>query len=107
MNVLFEYLYRDAGNNKKWGEVVFSNQENTNLNILNSRLRNSLIDHEFFVAEESLLPKIGFDDKTELDHDWYEFHAISSTSNTPNDIFLRDISDFISGLEKLETPQTE
>jgi len=43
MNILFEYLYRDAGNNKKWGEVVFHNKENINLTVLNDKLRNEVV----------------------------------------------------------------
>jgi len=30
MNVRFEYLYRDAGNFKNWGEIVFFNPLNIN-----------------------------------------------------------------------------
>ena len=100
MNILFEYLYRDAGNNKKWGEVVFRNDAQTDLPVLNNNLRNSLIDSEFFIAENSHLPKLEFDEKNDLDHDWYEFYGITLTPNKPNDILDRDISEFISTLEE-------
>ena len=39
MNAHFEYLYRDAGNNKKWDQVMFSNQENADLGLLQEQIR--------------------------------------------------------------------
>jgi hypothetical protein len=103
MNILFEYLYRDAGNNKKFGEVVFHNKGNIDLSVLNEKLRNALIDGEFFISNGSHLPKLEFDIKNELDHDWYEFDKISSTSGTPDDPLSRDMLEFISTLEEGST----
>ncbi len=100
MNILFEYLYRDAGNNKKWGEVVFSNDAQIDLAALNNKIKNALIDGEFFIADKSCLPKIGFDKKNELDHEWYEFSKISLTRKISDDPLSRDISEFISALKE-------
>ncbi len=44
MNAHFEYLYRDAGNNKKWGRVIFCNKENAKLGLLQEQIRKVLID---------------------------------------------------------------
>lgn len=33
MNIRFEYLYRDHGNLKNWGEIVFSNNDAYKRNI--------------------------------------------------------------------------
>ena len=44
MNVRFEYLYRDAGNFKNWGELVFSNPHNINVDRVKSIAANVLID---------------------------------------------------------------
>ena len=60
MNAKFEHLYRDSGNNKKWGEVTFTNCENKNLRTLDSQIREILIDHEFFIAQKYILPELSF-----------------------------------------------
>jgi hypothetical protein len=44
MNIRFEYLYRDAGNFKKWGEVIFSNKNNRDANDLEKQAKSVLID---------------------------------------------------------------
>ncbi len=61
-----------------------------------------LIDGEFIISDKSHLPEIGFDNKNELDHGWYEFDRISLTPETSNDPLSRDISEFISTLGELQ-----
>lgn len=100
MNILFEYLYRDAGNNKKWGDVIFSNKKNINVDTLNRKIRDILIDGEFFIAKKSQLPVIKTHNRVnELDHDWYEFHLVKQTDEEPNEALGRDIVDFLSILK--------
>jgi len=99
MNILFEYLYRDAGNNKKWGEVVFTNKMNMDRNMLEKQLKQGLIDEEFFISKKSRLPKLEFlliD--SELDHDLYEFHSLEETNSPQNDEENRDIVEFINDI---------
>lgn len=80
MNILLEYLYRDAGNNKKWGNVVFSNKFNLDFFYLEKEIKDSLIDSEFFVAEDVGLPPLLFDHHdTQLDHGWHEYSSITKT----------------------------
>ena len=99
MNILFEYLYRDAGNNKKWGEVIFTNMNNVDRSLLESKLKEGLIDGEFFVGEKSRLPKLEFlAVDFELDHDWYEFHSLEETHRPQNDEEGRDIREFINDI---------
>jgi hypothetical protein len=101
VNILIEYLYRDAGNNKIWGDVVFSNRMNLDISVLECELRNALIDGEFFITENVGLPSLRFDRyDEELDHGWHEFFSIKKTENHPNDDLGRDIYDFI-GILKL------
>lgn len=70
MNVCFNYLYRDAGNFKNWGEIVFTNKTDIELNLLELQIRNILIDGEFFIAERVDLNKLKFPKYIEeLDHD--------------------------------------
>lgn len=100
MNVKFEYLYRDAGNNKIWGEVIFGNSNNIDTSFLNHKIENNLIDEEFFVANKISLPSLNFEkfDK-DLDHGWHEYYAICDSDEHPNDSYGRDISEFIHVLE--------
>ena len=60
MNILFEYLYRDAGNYKNWGEVVFSNRENMNAAELNEQAKTILLDQDFFYADKAKIPDLYF-----------------------------------------------
>lgn len=100
MNILIEYLYRDAGNNKIWGEVIFSNKINFDVSILEANIKNGLIDGEFFVAEDVCLPSLYFArHDEELDHGWHEYFSIKKTANRSNDYLNRDISDFIRMLK--------
>ena len=71
MNVRFEYLYRDAGNFKSWGEVVFSNPHDVRADTIASMADQFLIDHAFFVAAKVDVPDLRFAEFIEvLDHGW-------------------------------------
>lgn len=99
MNILMEYLYRDAGNNKVWANVIFSNNLNVEAAVLDEGMRNALIDGEFFVAEDVFLPSLRFDVRDdELDHGWHEYFSVKETSEPSNDGLNRDIGEFISRL---------
>ena len=54
MNVILEYLYRYAGNNKIWVEALFSNKSNLSRHDLLKIIREKLIDGEFFIAEKQV-----------------------------------------------------
>ena len=99
MNICFQYLYRDAGNFKNWGEVVFSNRNNHDARQLEKQARNVLIDSEFFVADKADIPSLQFQEYIEpLDHDWHEFHSFQLSTDKPNDPCSRDIVVFIESL---------
>lgn len=96
MNIAFEYLYRDAGNNKIWGEVIFRNTNNIDVLLLDTKIKNALIDKEFFVASQIGLPTLQFENyDEELDHDWHEYSTVKETKSNPTDNADRDICDFI------------
>jgi hypothetical protein len=61
MDIKFEYLYRDARNNKKRGEIIVSNIDNISNSIIERMIRNSLIDDDFFIASKSKLPRLEFE----------------------------------------------
>lgn len=48
MNIKFNYLYRDAGNYKTFGFVIFANPNSILIEEAEKKFRNSLIDSEFF-----------------------------------------------------------
>ncbi|MCI5113306.1 MAG: hypothetical protein D3913_12090 [Candidatus Electrothrix sp. LOE1_4_5] len=100
MNIRFEYLYRDAGNNKIYNDIVVANKKGTETEVLKRRIRNVLISGEFFIAKKSSLPKLQFPKyDEEFDHDWYEFSSLEDTDCVENDILHRDIAELINNLE--------
>lgn len=105
MNIRFSYLYRDAGNFKNFGEVIFSNPENVPLNILISKAKLALLDELYFDATSVGVPDLFFDDyDEELDHDWHEFERLDFVDSAPTDRQERSIEIFLSKLteKKLE-----
>lgn len=100
MNILFEYLYRDAGNFKLWGEVIFSNKNNHDAKWLEQQARNVLISTEFFIGEKADIPILQFKEYIKaLDHDWYEFISFMPTAAESNDLHGRDVTEFLKFLE--------
>jgi len=100
MNLRFDYLYRDAGNYKNWGDLVFLNKDNCDACKLEQQARKFLIDGEFFVAEKAGIPDLRFQTHVNaLDHEWHEFHAFIPTTEKANDPHARDITAFIESLK--------
>lgn len=79
MNVRFEYLYRDAGNFKRWGEVVFSNASNIEQDTLAAISGAALpLDSIYFLPDQVGVPSLHFEERIEhLDHDWHEIHSFN------------------------------
>lgn len=79
-NIRFNYLYRDAGNYKQHGSIVFARETNAELNVIEKAIRSKLIDGEFFVASEWGVPELhSFPYDAELDHAWHEFVSVEET----------------------------
>ncbi|WP_086479958.1 hypothetical protein [Oceanospirillum sanctuarii] len=69
MNLVLEYLYRDASNNKNWQAVNFSNTLQQPVSVIEEQIRAYLIDGVYFVAEQLDQPTAYFDNHDpELDH---------------------------------------
>jgi len=75
-SVLFEYLYRDAGNWKTHGAVLLRGKVRDN----GAAIRSCLEQGELFVPEQVLLPGLQRqhwhdheDDPSDLDHPFHEF----------------------------------
>ena len=83
---VFEYLYRDAGNFKAWGELLLEG-EFTFGEI--SRLIARFDGGEFFVAEQIGVPPLfaelwrqcQCEPSDELDHAWHEFSEIRAATS--------------------------
>ena len=98
MNVVVEYLYRDAGNNKVWGEALFSNKYGLERIHILSKIKNKLIDGEFFVAEKAGIDSLHFERyDQELDHGWHEFFDVKPSDNQFG-AHGKDIAEFIGAL---------
>ena len=100
MNVRFEYLYRDAGNFKRWGEVVFSNTNNIGRDTLAAISGQALpLDRLYFLPDQIGVPNLHFDEQiANLDHEWHEIHSFDLCDDMPNDPQARDIGIFIKSL---------
>ncbi|MGA2429480.1 MAG: hypothetical protein ABSH13_13355 [Candidatus Acidiferrum sp.] len=101
-NVKFNYLYRDAGNYKNWGEIVFSNPDRRSINAMTKALADAFLQDGIFVAHQIRVPEIFlFDtgDATSDDHCFHEFDAVESTLEHPTDRHRRSISEFVAEVE--------
>lgn len=90
-NLKFEYLYRDGGNYKTWGEIIFENPSGLNTEEATEKVRKLLISSEFFnpkIAGIERFDSLIFD--PELDHEWYEFDQVSETSEEVTSHFSFD-----------------
>ena len=89
-NIKFSYRYRDSGNYKKFGTVIFDNAgsplgepartertEDIDLIELTSLIRSKLIDGEYFYADEWCLPEL-FTEYIDfrIDPTWHEFETL-------------------------------
>jgi hypothetical protein len=101
MNVRFEYLYRDAGNFKNWGEVVFSNPSNISVESVAAMAAETFrVGPAYFVASQMGVPDLHFPERDEeLDHDWHEVHAFHSTDDDQSDPQGRNFETFIELLK--------
>lgn len=100
MNVKLEYLYRDAGNNKEWAEVIFGNANGLSAEKVAARAEKHLIDGLWFVADKVDLPGLfAYPYDPELDHDRHEVVAFTLTDYPVTDPQQRDITDFLTTLQ--------
>ena len=84
-NIKLTYLYRDAGNYKKYGEVIFENPEKTAINELQNLLESKLIDGQWFYADEWQLRDLHSEYwGQELDHGFHEFESLCYTEEQSN-----------------------
>ncbi len=98
-NVKFLYLYRDAGNYKTRGEVVFFEGDGLTPGGMTSTLLRAFMQDGLFIAHQvrvpELLPYLD-GNLTSDDHCFHEFDSLEFTIDAPNDRFGRTISEFLT-----------
>ncbi|WP_029035795.1 hypothetical protein [Salinimicrobium terrae] len=93
-NISFQYLHRDDGNYKTYGEIIFANREGLSLEEAEKNLRKKLIDSEFFYPSNNGIPFFQEHKNSLYFADWYEFQEFSKTTAEPTD--SRDLKIFLS-----------
>jgi hypothetical protein len=93
---LFTYLYRDAGNYKNWGELVFLNSTNMNLEDAEKQLRENMIFRDWFLASEFNIPELFFEEANDDDIIFHEFYSIEKLDNNKSVKPFGEIVDFIN-----------
>ncbi|MCY2685756.1 hypothetical protein [Salinimicrobium sp. TH3] len=96
-NISFQFLHRDEGNYKIFGEVIFDNSEGLTPQQAEEILRKKLIDSEFFYPSENQISLFPEHSGNLYFSDWYEFQRFSLTIEDPTDprslsTFLRQFS---------------
>jgi hypothetical protein len=98
-NVEFSYLYRDGGNYKKFGRVVFSNPEQITWELIVKALTEAFLEQGLFIADQVRLPEVFLFANAELsfdDHCYHEFDAVRPSEKESTDPYMRTISEFVS-----------
>jgi hypothetical protein len=98
-NVAFVYLYRDGGNHKKWGRVVFSDPDRLIDDSVEEKLRLAFLQDGMFIALQIRVPemflyasgKFSFDD-----HCYHEFDSVRATLDVVDDALGRSITQFLA-----------
>ena len=103
-NISFNYMYRDASNYKRHGQVVFANQRSIPVGEIEKKIRAALSDGKYFIARQVDITEcfFGTPDKQD-DHPWHEFCNVRETKQPafdPKHEPNRDIAEFIESVEK-------
>lgn len=98
-NLKLNYRYRDAGNYKQFGSVIFANTHQLSIGEATIQILEKLIDNEFFIPQEWDLPRLHFHPyDPELDHEYHEFENWEETFEQATD--PRDVKEFLKEIEK-------
>ena len=98
----FNYLYRDAGNYKKWGEVIFRNSEEMSIEEVSTRLAKGFDSGSLFIAGQIDIPEVFLYLEWDLsvdDHCFHEFYSIEQSVELPTDTRGRSIRIFVEEVE--------
>lgn len=98
-NIKFQYLYRDGGNYKSWGDVVFDNPDAVSIEAIKNSLHNALLPDGLFVTRQIRIPERFLTDyypPSIDDHCFHEFYSVEVTDISPTDHQRRSIRQFLS-----------
>lgn len=105
--VRFEYLYRDADNYKKYGELFFNNPLDQSMNSLERHITSLLIDQVWFVAHQINIPNLFLFDSfkpNDADHCYHEFVSVQTqTKGLELDSTEGSIDELITRIENAST----
>lgn len=79
--IRFNYLYRDSGNWKKFGSKRFSNLDQLTIEEIEQKIRENLIDQEYFYPNQVGIKKFKFHRFLD-DYSWYEFASVEILENS-------------------------
>ncbi len=102
MNVRFNYLYRDAGNYKSWGAVIFRNPDGLPISEIESRLRKAFFQYDLFIAGQIGVLEVFLYDKSDATEDdvcFHEFDSVEFTNEVPTDAMDRTAAEFLEVVE--------
>ncbi len=98
-NIKFSYLYRDAGNYKKWANIVFSNPDGLIAEVVNRTLVDTLSPDGLFNAHQIRVTEAFLFERGNAnsdDHCFHEFDSVEATSKSATDAYSRSISQFLA-----------
>jgi hypothetical protein len=94
-NIKFSYCYRDSGNYKNYGAVIFANTEGIDLSVVNNLIQAKLIDGTWFYASRWNIPNLFFASiDIEADPTWHQFEFVEYTEENST----RQLSDLFRSL---------
>ena len=105
-NIKFIYLYRDAGNYKKWSEVVIRNPDELSCDFISKGLREAFMQDGLFIAQQIRIPDSFLYTRGEANSDdrcYHEFDKVELSLDAPNDQYGRSMSQFLKEVRKQAT----
>jgi len=102
-NIKLTYLYRDAGNYKKWANVVFSNPGGVTAEAAKRALIGAFLQDGLFVARQIRIPEAFLFDRGEAnsdDHCFNELDSVEATAEVATDTYSRSISQLIAEVKR-------
>lgn len=98
-NIQFIYLYRDGGNHKKWGSVVFPNPDQLDSISVKEQLQRAFLEDGLFIASQIRVPEVflyaggglSFDD-----HCYHELGSVRPTAERADDMHGRTVNEFLA-----------
>ena len=101
--ISFNYLYRDYGNFKRFGSVLFSNPNQRTLAEIDTAIRTCLWDDSIFYAHIWKVPHLFFpENNAELDHAFHEYESVEEAKSSAH--ALQPIDEFLSLIQSTFKP---